>query len=91
MSTNAPSSAAAATPASAVGVGPTRKTLFGKSGDGEVLATPEVLDSDEQVSQADKALVEEMLCSLRDASKEMERDNWLYETQDPQVAMSIKV
>ena len=75
-----------ATPNSVAGVGPTRKTLFRKSGDGEILA-----DGEEKVSQTDRALVEEMLSSLRDAAKEMDRDNWLYESQDPQVAMRIRV
>ena len=86
----APATAAAATPGSAAAVGPTRKTLFRKSGD-EFLAAAEPLDADEKVSQTDKALVEEMLTSLRDEVKEMDRTNWLYETQDPQVAMRVKV
>ena len=37
------------------------------------------------------ALVEEMLSALREEVKEMERTNWLYETQDPQVPMRIKI
>ena len=86
----APATAAAATPGSAAAVGPTRKTLFRKSGD-EFLAATEPLDADEKVSQTDKALVEEMLTSLRDEVKEMDRTNWLYETQDPQLAMRVKV
>lgn len=82
--------ASAATPASAAAVGPTRKTLFRKSGDGELTA-PEVTDGEEQVNQNDKALVEEMLSGLRDAVKEMDRDNWLYEAQDPNIGMRIVV
>ena len=37
------------------------------------------------------ALVEEMLTALREEVKEMDRTNWLYEAQDPQVAMRIKI
>ena len=37
------------------------------------------------------ALVEEMLSALREEVKEMDRTNWLYETQDPNVAMRIKI
>ena len=37
------------------------------------------------------ALVEEMLGALREEVKEMDRTNWLYETQDPQVAMRVTV
>ena len=37
------------------------------------------------------ALVEEMLSALREEVKEMERTNWVYETQDPHVAMRIKI
>ena len=37
------------------------------------------------------ALVEEMLSALREEVKEMDRTNWLYETQDPQVTMRIKI
>ena len=89
--TAAAATAAAATPGSAAAaVGPTRKTLFRKSGD-DFLPPADPLDADEKVNQTDKALVEEMLTSLRDEVKEMDRTNWLYETQDPQVAMRVKV
>lgn len=37
------------------------------------------------------ALVEEMLNALREEVKDMDRTNWLYETQDPQIAMRINV
>ena len=37
------------------------------------------------------ALVEEMLSSLREEVKEMDRTNWLYETQDPQVGARVKI
>ena len=83
--------ASAATPASAAAVGPTRKTLFRKSGDGELLAAADAPDGDEKVNQTDKALVEEMLSGLRDAVKEMDRDAWLHETADPNIAMRITV
>jgi hypothetical protein len=36
-------------------------------------------------------LVEEMLGALREEVKEMDRTNWLYETQDPQVSLRIVV
>ena len=90
-----PSAAAAGTGvaggASAAAVGPTRKTLFRKSGDGELLAAADAADGDEKVNQTDKALVEEMLSGLRDAVKEMDRDAWLHETADPNIAMRITV
>ena len=44
----------------------------------------------EKVSQTDKAPRGDAHC-LRDEVKEMDRTNWLYETQDPQVAMRVKV
>ena len=37
------------------------------------------------------ALVEEMLSALREEVKDMDRTNWLYETQDPQVTMRLKI
>jgi len=37
------------------------------------------------------ALVEEMLNALREEVKEMDRTNWLYETQDPQVGARVKI
>ena len=37
------------------------------------------------------ALVEEMLNALREEVKEMDRTNWLYETQDPQVGARVKL
>lgn len=71
-------------------MGPTRKTLFRKSG-GDELASAEALDTEEKVTQTDKALVEEMLSALREEVKEMDRTNWLYETVDPHIAMRIKI
>lgn len=32
-----------------------------------------------------------MLSALREEVKEMDRTNWLYESQDPQVAMRVRV
>ena len=37
------------------------------------------------------ALVEEMLNSLREEVKEMERTNWMYETRDPNALQRINV
>ena len=37
------------------------------------------------------ALVEEMLSALREEVKEMDRNSWFYETQDPQVPMRVKI
>ena len=84
----AAAAAVAATPGSATG--PTRKTLFRKSG-GDELPVPDALDGDEKTNQTDKALVEEMLGALREEVKEMDRTNWLYDNQDPSVTMRINV
>ena len=46
---------------------------------------------EEKITQTDKVLVEEMLSALREEVKEMERTKWLYEAQDPEVAMRLKV
>eukprot|EP00316_Scyphosphaera_apsteinii_P007138 CAMPEP_0119343558 /NCGR_PEP_ID=MMETSP1333-20130426/106510_1 /TAXON_ID=418940 /ORGANISM="Scyphosphaera apsteinii, Strain RCC1455" /LENGTH=80 /DNA_ID=CAMNT_0007355953 /DNA_START=44 /DNA_END=286 /DNA_ORIENTATION=- len=79
--------------ATAQAVAATRKTLFRRSADGDELltATQEPTESDEKTAQNERALVTEMLGSLREEVKEIAKTDWLFETNDPYVASRIKV
>jgi hypothetical protein len=57
----------------------------------ELAPTPEALDLEDKITPTDKVLVEEMVSALREEVKEMDRTKWLYEAQDPEVTMRVKV
>ena len=66
------------------------KPFFRKSGD-EFLAAAEPLDADRRSARRTRRRRGDAHELGADEVKEMDRTNWLYETQDPQVAMRVKV